>query len=88
MPFCMYWVLSLYDENGSLYDFMHIGGRCKTCSRGGKTSRARIFHTCGGVKNADEGKERGRYGVKHWDKVRLISRIHVQFKNFLQMGIG
>eukprot|EP00965_Chrysotila_dentata_P092445 3050850-Pleurochrysis_carterae.AAC.4 len=34
-------------------------------------------------------KERERtYGIKHWGRVRTIPRIHIQLKNFLQMGIG
>eukprot|EP00965_Chrysotila_dentata_P238409 6202480-Pleurochrysis_carterae.AAC.1 len=40
----------------------------------------------------EEGEERGKgertYGVKHWGRSRTIPRIHIQVKNFLQMGIG
>eukprot|EP00965_Chrysotila_dentata_P220115 6191583-Pleurochrysis_carterae.AAC.3 len=32
-------------------------------------------------------KER-TYGIKHWGRVRTIPRIHIQVKNFLQLGIG
>eukprot|EP00965_Chrysotila_dentata_P255865 6212362-Pleurochrysis_carterae.AAC.8 len=43
-----------------------------------------------------EGKEDGdgriervrTYGTKHWGRVRTVPRIHIQVKNFLQMGIG
>eukprot|EP00965_Chrysotila_dentata_P256844 6212687-Pleurochrysis_carterae.AAC.1 len=28
------------------------------------------------------------YGIKHWFRVRTIPRIHIQVKNFLQMGTG
>eukprot|EP00965_Chrysotila_dentata_P225839 6195026-Pleurochrysis_carterae.AAC.1 len=43
-----------------------------------------------GGKEDESGRlERERtYGIKHWGKVRAIPRMHIQVKNFLQMGIG
>eukprot|EP00965_Chrysotila_dentata_P043204 1435223-Pleurochrysis_carterae.AAC.1 len=42
-----------------------------------------------GQENGDRGLERERtYGIKNWGKVRTMSRIHEQVKNFLQKGIG
>eukprot|EP00965_Chrysotila_dentata_P043248 1437183-Pleurochrysis_carterae.AAC.1 len=37
-----------------------------------------------------EGKvEKERtHGIKHWGRVRTIPRVHIQVKNFLQMGMG
>eukprot|EP00965_Chrysotila_dentata_P103234 3408014-Pleurochrysis_carterae.AAC.1 len=43
-----------------------------------------------------EGKEEGdrilererTYGIRYWDKVRTIPRIHEQVRNFLPTGIG
>eukprot|EP00965_Chrysotila_dentata_P188184 6172581-Pleurochrysis_carterae.AAC.1 len=43
----------------------------------------------GGKEEGEGGRERERtYGIKHWDRVRSIPRIHIQFKSFLQKGIG
>ena len=42
-----------------------------------------------GKEEGDKRLEKERtYGIKNWGKVRTISRIHKQVKNFLQTGIG
>eukprot|EP00965_Chrysotila_dentata_P210573 6185972-Pleurochrysis_carterae.AAC.1 len=35
-----------------------------------------------------EGEKEKIYGMKCWERVRAIPRIHTQVKQFLQMGIG
>eukprot|EP00965_Chrysotila_dentata_P254733 6211980-Pleurochrysis_carterae.AAC.2 len=50
----------------------------------------REYDTQAEGKEEREGRiERKRtYGIKHWGRVRTISRIHIQVRNFFQMGIG
>eukprot|EP00965_Chrysotila_dentata_P031262 1040775-Pleurochrysis_carterae.AAC.1 len=55
--------------------------------------REKVWHAyeaqTGGKEDGEKGKERERtYGIKCWGRVRSIPRIHVQIKNFLQMGVG